>query len=918
MPVLAIVAKRFASNRLLTLVGAIGLIIAVTLVTAIPLYANAIATQALRRDLSSAEKDLSRPKAAILFSYITGRATTTPTREQFLSADTYLRAVAPALPGLLPETFAKYVQTDAFPLIVERKQGVRETRGDVFFASLEDFLAHVDVVEGTAPDDKGELQALISTEGLDELGLAVGMNVDVVLPQTRGALALPVRIVGRWQPKDEAERYWFNRPDYYKNALFLREDALFRAVLTSSPRALREYTWYSAYDPSHATVSDVERLLGEMSQLRVGAQQALRGLKVDSSLDDLLDIYRRKAFFLQILLFVTGAPILAIILQFVASAASMLVEGQKDEIATLKSRGATTRHIVGVYLAEWTLLGGIAVVVGLLLGSATAQFIGFNTGFLSFGVQGLLPVQVGPEIIAYAIAAAGLGMLAAFVPALETACHSIVTYKQEVARSLRPGTLRRYFVDLIPAPLAAYSYYILLQRRSVLPVGEAGDTFSDPLLLLAPVLFIFAAAMLFLRLFPLLVTMAERLLSAFVGITILMALRQISRQPQQYRGLLLLLTLTVALGGFSASMAGTLDRNYADTAAYRVGADLRLGETGAYDDDSQEWTLVPVGEHLNVPEIEAPARVLRATATEKIGTRGGEVTVLGLDPGEFGAVVYWRPDYASLSLGELLGQLANDETAALVDRRLAEAYRLQIGDQIGVGFKDQTVEFTVAGVLDYFPTLYPRAGRFLVANVDYLFTQIGSQPYDVWVKLRPGTSGVSVVNKLIERDVPVVRFEELRHVLADRRLDSTRLAVFGILSVGFLIAALLTVLGVLLYSYLSFRRQLQQMGILRAIGLSLRQLTAMYLIEQSLLLAVGVGAGTLVGYVTSLTFIPFLQVNAEQNADVPPFLVAVAWQDLARLYVVLIVFLALALPFSLTLLRRMRIYDAIKLGEERG
>ena len=917
-PVLAIVSRRLANNRLLVLAGLVGVVVAVTLVTAIPLYANAIATKALRQELAALDSEVARPRATILFTYEAGRTSSPVTRAQFSSIDSFLKDGAATLPALVPQVSVAYIQTDPFPLVAEGKQGVRETRGDVFFASLEGLLDHVDILEGRPPNNGNEFEALISTEGLDELGLAVGKVFDVAVPQARGTVTLPVRIVGRWYPRDTKDPYWFNRPEYYKDALFVNDDVLFGGVLSVSPRSLREYTRYVAYDPSQASVNDVDGMLAAISRLQVGAQQTLRGMTVDSPMGDVLDSYRRKAFFLQVLLFVTSAPILVIVFQFVASAAGMLVDGQKDEIATLKSRGATTKHIVSIYVVEWLMLGGVAVVAGVVLGGVLAELMGFNAGFLSFRAEGLLPLRLTPDIIAYAIAAACLGVLAALVPVLEVARHSIVTYKHESARNRRSGIMRRYFLDIFPLPIAGYAYYMLLQQRSVLPVGEGGDTFSDPLLLLAPALFIFAVSLLFLRLFPLLIALIERLVGHFLDVSALMALRQISRQPQQYYGLILLLTLTLALGAFSASVAATLDNNYRDAATYRVGTDLRMAETGVYDEDSQDWTLVPIGEHLAVPGVEAAARVLRVTATEKIGTRGGELTVLGIDPGEFNTVAYWRRDYADQPLDLLTNELANDDTGVLVDRRLADAYHLQIGDQISVSFKGQNVDFTVAGILQYFPTLYPDSGRFLVANIDYLFAQLGSQPYDVWLKLKPGASATSIVDQLKARDVPVVRFESLSQVMADKQRDTTRLGTFGILSIGFIVAALLTVLSVLLHSYLSFRRRMQQLGLMRAIGLSTRQLTTLYLVEQGLLLALGAAAGTLLGYLASVLFIPFLQIRMEQQSAVPPFVVLTSWGDIAKLYLVLVVFLAFALPFSLSLLKRIRIHDAIKLGEERG
>ena len=69
------------------------------------------------------------------------------------------------------------------------------------------------------------------------------------------------------------------------------------------------------------------------------------------------------------------------------------------------------------------------------------------------------------------------------------------------------------------------------------------------------------------------------------------------------------------------------------------------------------------------------------------------------------------------------------------------------------------------------------------------------------------------------------------------RTDPQRTGLFGALTVGFAVAALLTVLGFFLYSFLSFERRLLQMGILRAMGLSIGQLFGLLIFEQVFLIA---------------------------------------------------------------------------------
>ena len=95
-----------------------------------------------------------------------------------------------------------------------------------------------------------------------------------------------------------------------------------------------------------------------------------------------------------------------------------------------------------------------------------------------------------------------------------------------------------------------------------------------------------------------------------------------------------------------------------------------------------------------------------------------------------------------------------------------------------------------------------------------------------------------------------------------------------------MVAAVLTVLGFFLYSFLSFQRRLLQMGILRAIGLSSAQLFVLLMFEQVFLILLGVAAGTGFGLWTSNLFIPFLQVSADVNGQVPKFVVETAWSDI--------------------------------------
>ncbi len=57
-------------------------------------------------------------------------------------------------------------------------------------------------------------------------------------------------------------------------------------------------------------------------------------------------------------------------------------------------------------------------------------------------------------------------------------------------------------------------------------------------------------------------------------------------------------------------------------------------------------------------------------------------------------------------------------------------------------------------------------------------------------------------------------------------------------------------------------------------------------------------------------------MSADATGNVPKFIVETAWNDIGRIYVVLGGMLAVGLLVMIGLLRRMKVYQAVKLGEQ--
>jgi putative ABC transport system permease protein len=528
---------------------------------------------------------------------------------------------------------------------------------------------------------------------------------------------------------------------------------------------------------------------------------------------------------------------------------------------------------------------------------------------------------------------------------LGAAENTIVTYKQERARSLRAPWWQRYWLDVVLLLPAGYGLWQLTQQSKRALEGSEGipDPLQNPLLLLVPALGIFSVSLFTLRLVPRFMDLISRLLKPSKSVGMLMAARYLARTPALYSAPLVLLVLTLGLSAFTASLARTLDSQLDKQIHYQVGADMNLHELGTTfneDNPNPVYTFGPVEDHLSIPGVEAAARVGRYRFSA-IGSSGSlQGTFLGIDRLTFPAAAYWQRDFASEQLGVLMNQLAANPTGVLVPNSLLESQNLEIGDTLrlgittGVAGQSIPMEAPVVGTFDLFPTWYPDGETMIVGNLEEIFLRAGAEyPHEVWL----GTSqnaepefiayavrGFSILldqqadqSKLVQNGLNTIVSDwssaELNIRAEQRRPE--RQGLFGLLSVGFVSSALLTVLGFLLYALFSFRRRFIEMGMLRAIGLSIQQMTALLAAELAFLVLLGIGVGTALGVFASRLFVPFLQIGASAQSQYPPFQIEIAWLSIAQIYVLFIILFIAALSALSALLVRMKIFQAIKLGE---
>jgi len=320
-----------------------------------------------------------------------------------------------------------------------------------------------------------------------------------------------------------------------------------------------------------------------------------------------------------------------------------------------------------------------------------------------------------------------------------------------------------------------------------------------------------------------------------------------------------------------------------------------------------------------------------------MGKEKDTVRLMGIDTDEFGRTAWLRDGLLDHHFYEYLNLIATDPAAVLISRSLANEHNVKPGDHIYVGWTGlDSAQFVVYGIIDYWPTWNPNPGpndkvttttkqgtttriiypKLIVGHLSYIQNNLALEPYDIWLKLKPGATSQELYKAIEEREIPFTSLKDARQELIKVKNDPFQLAINGEMTLGFLISIAISFFGFLLYWVLSLSARTLQFGILRAMGISFPQLVAMLVGEQLLTSGAAGAIGILTGNVASRLFVPMFQLSFDPKTQVPPFEVTFDPLDEIRLYLIVTTMIAVGLFILGYMLSRIKIHQAVKLGED--
>ncbi len=295
------------------------------------------------------------------------------------------------------------------------------------------------------------------------------------------------------------------------------------------------------------------------------------------------------------------------------------------------------------------------------------------------------------------------------------------------------------------------------------------------------------------------------------------------------------------------------------------------------------------------------------------------------DRATVGRQVVWDQLGVLSTVGIVLDYPAAPPIPAVASTTLVELNGLQIGDMyrlVNVGGISPTVQ--VVDTTVYYPSLYGEQRPFLVVDQAALLYAINRRPgaavypAEMWLRLAPGVTAEEVLRAADTDgdDTAIIRAETLERTLRGLQTNPLALGLLGLLFLAFVVALVLSVVGLMTYAALTAQSRRNEFGVLRALGMSLGRLAASLALEQALVMLTGALLGAALGAILSDRVVPTLAIGATGEAITPPFVVQVEVAALAQYSLIMAGVLLVVLIASLLLVRRLSLAQTLRLGEE--
>ena len=505
---------------------------------------------------------------------------------------------------------------------------------------------------------------------------------------------------------------------------------------------------------------------------------------------------------------------------------SITVAQRTREFSMLRTIGASRRQLVRTVVVEAAAIGLLASVLGLIAGIGFAPAINALFQALEIDLPNEGTVVAVRTIVLAFVLGIGLTVLASLIPAMRITRVPPVTGLREGAVLETPKSHRtRSAVATVLTAIGVLA--MLLGVFGALSPGELWVGVGAAAVFLG-------VALLSPRLVGPMAAFVGRPLERFRGVSGRLARENAVRNPGRTASTAAALMIGLALVSFVAIFAAGL--NSSITAAFdkTIRADLIVTNTDGFSDISAG--VADAVNDLDGVEVASPVRFPQANTA---GDEGGYMTLVDVDTAEPVLTLDWKEGDDSVLAG--LGR-----TDAVIDEKWGREKNFDVGDKFKTETASgETLTYTVRG------TFVDRAdynGDFVASDVTAAAYGEPNSVGQVLLKLEDGADTEAVrdeIKTLADDRFPTIEAkdkEEFKDFVGDQ-VNQLLGVVYALLA----LAVIVSLFGIVNTLALSIHERTRELGLIRAVGMSRRQVRRIIRYEAVITALIGAVLGSVLG-----------------------------------------------------------------------
>lgn len=864
--------------------------------------------------------------------------------------------------------------------------------GDVYISAVENFTDLVEISQGRMYQANDEYLEVVATDAfmrqnnfeLNGIYETYFLDDEIINGKT-------FKIVGIIIDKDTTNGYL----NLTNQQVYADIDILKSNFENNESLKIGVVSWFYIYDFYTFQLYDVPKTAKGLAENEQWIDENYGYLSHQNNFNHLIAKFEDNVKNTSLIVIMLIIPIIFMIALYISMITNLLINNEKNEIATMKSRGATRKHIIKIYFYNSFIISVVSYFLGILLAIFICKLLGASNGFLEFISRDDIVIKVTWKVFLYAFIALGFFNISMLIPVIRYSKYDIIQLKADELLIKHKPFWEKMYIDIILLAISIYSIINYQSFRTLITLTSEQASYYP--IFIAASFFMLGSCMLFARIYPFMMK-----LFSFVGkrskkVTLYSSLLFAERGDKIRQTVMIFLMFAVCIGIFNANSARSINANLIDEIKHNNQSDIifkpidyivrpteqRISDmlaiaifqdTGirppyngeyyylkVYEkvmtlgilqnqrrlfeglNDYENFTVVtPLLQSQGISNLPVEKEIPRyfyssSTATDTKLVENPEnidIQILGVNPEEYSQAVWYRENVNDHPLNYYLSLLITYRNGMIISRNLAEEKNLELGDTYRIYLKDneRPIDLLVLEIVDYWPGYTSNSSYnkvldeyikdsdnimgLCVIDYNFLVSFTGENDLEFIAKKKEDIKDSEVIRYMIDNNLGVLDSHFTDYEIESMKKEVSTYTMNSTLTLNFIISLIICAIGFIIFWSISIKKRELQFGILRSLGISKRELIIIILGEQAWVFFIAIIAAIPIGSLASNIFIPIYSFINEENMMMLDFIMEKDPIDYISIYGMLIIMITAGIFIIKSIINKLRMDQAIKLGED--